>query len=519
MLKIKSNSFNQKQTILIICLIGLGGLLIRLIYFPYNIPITADGLDYFSYAIALSRGDVFPDGYLINKFGWPVFLAPFFAISNSTEMIEFMNIQRILSIIISVLTIIPLYYLIKNFFKKEIAIVAASLFIFSPKIIENSILGITDPLFIFCISLSIMFIFVKKSKYYFLSYIFAGLAFVVRQEGMLMLIPIIIYFIIKKDFGQKIILKFGIGLFLFFIIAYTADHLFLSDMDGITIFDTVMHAIKISDQQMIISSNETSEVQNVTENVGGFLKNSLFNYSKFLIWILLPNFICFLLFSIITINKKISINKITVLSFLVILSLISLFAYGKGIQETRYLFILIPLFCLFSGYGINYVYSKIDNKILLLIIPIIISSALFLYVTSDNSFENESYEDAKILTEFANGTNDYDGPSIRFYKVSVMYHEWPELLPIGENRKIWFSMERFSTNEYQTLKEFIFSNYKKGLTHLIIYEKNNSDYLDKVFINEKKYPYLEKIYNSDESNHNQVKIFQINHIEFEKLLN
>ena len=212
-------------------------------------------------------------------------------------MIEFMNIQRILSIIISVLTIIPLYYLIKNFFKKEIAIVAASLFIFSPKIIENSILGITDPLFIFCISLSIMFIFVKKSKYYFLSYVLVGLAFIVRQEGMLMLIPIIIYFIIKKDFRQKIILKLGIGLFLFFVIAYTADLLFLNDMDEITIFDTVIHAIKISDQQMVISSNEASEIQSVTENVGGFLKNSLFNYSKFLIWFLLPNFICFLIFS------------------------------------------------------------------------------------------------------------------------------------------------------------------------------------------------------------------------------
>ena len=77
---------------------------------------------------------------------------------------------------------------------------------------------------------------------------------------------------------------------------------------GITIFDTVIHAIKISDQQMVISSNETSEVQSVTENVGGFLKNSLFNYSKFLIWFLLPNFICFLVFSIITIKKKISIK-------------------------------------------------------------------------------------------------------------------------------------------------------------------------------------------------------------------
>ena len=92
-------------------------------------------------------------------------------------------------------------------------------------------------------------------------------------------------------------------------------------------------------------------------------------------------------------------------------------------------------------------------------------------------------------------------------------------MPIGENRKISLSIEKFQTNEYQTLKEFIFSNYKKGLTHLIIYEKNNSDYLDEVFINEKEYPYLEKIYNSDESNRNQVKIFQINHIEFEKLLN
>ena len=110
----QSSSINRTQTILIILLIAIAGLLIRLVFYPYNIPISADALDYFSYSIALARGDIFPDGYLINKFGWSIFLSPFFAISNATEMIDFMNIQRIVSMIVSIATIIPLYYFIKK---------------------------------------------------------------------------------------------------------------------------------------------------------------------------------------------------------------------------------------------------------------------------------------------------------------------------------------------------------------------------------------------------------------------
>ena len=71
---------NQKQTIFIILLIAIAGLLVRLFFYPYNIPVSGDAIDYFPYSIALARGDIFPDGYLINKFGWPVFLSPCFAI-------------------------------------------------------------------------------------------------------------------------------------------------------------------------------------------------------------------------------------------------------------------------------------------------------------------------------------------------------------------------------------------------------------------------------------------------------
>lgn len=518
MLEIKKKSINKKQEIIIIFLIGIVGLLTRFYFFPYDTPISGDAIDYFSYSIALARGEIFPDGYIINKFGWSIFLSPFFAIFNNPEMIDLMNVQRIVSITISVLTIIPLYFLIKNFFNKEIGIVCSSLFIFSPKIIENSLLGISDPLFIFLMTTIIMLVFVKNTKYYFLSYIVAGFAFVVRQEGILIIIPLIIFFIVKKEFRKEKIGKITIGIVLFFVIVLTSDFVLTEDMDNISIFDTVFYATQISEQEIIINLDTGNEkTSTITNNISEFIKNAIFNYSQFLIWILLPNAIFFILFSIFTIQKKISKNRIIILIFFIFLSLTGLFTYGKGIQEVRYLFILIPLLALFSGYGINKIQLKMGNNVLFLIIPIVILSMVFSFFSNDDMFAQESFSDSKILVESAKGINNFDGH--RFVKVAVMYHNWPELLPYGENRKIFYGIEKFQTGEYQTLKDFIFSNYDKGLTHLVIYEKNNSEFLDEVFFEENKFPYLHKIYDSElSSNVNKVKIFEINHVLIEKLL-
>ena len=120
MLEIKKTSISKKQEIILIVLVSIAGLLIRLYFFPNNTPIATDAIDYFAYTVALSQGNIFPDVYVINKFGWPIFLAPFFALVDNPEMIDLMNIQRIISIFISILTLIPIYYLIRYFFNKEI---------------------------------------------------------------------------------------------------------------------------------------------------------------------------------------------------------------------------------------------------------------------------------------------------------------------------------------------------------------------------------------------------------------
>tara|TARA_B100000953_G_scaffold18981_1_gene16022 strand:+ start:277 stop:1857 length:1581 start_codon:yes stop_codon:yes gene_type:complete len=518
---IQSSSINRTQTILIILLIAIAGLVIRLVFYPYNIPISADAIDYFSYSIALARGDIFPDGYLINKFGWSIFLSPFFAISNATEMIDFMNIQRIVSMIVSIATIIPLYYFIKNFFKKEVAIIAASLFIFSPKIIENSLLGISDPLFIFLICFSIMFVFIRDSKYYYLSYIFASFAFVVRQEGILILIPLILFFFIKKDFSVKTITKIGIGIISFSLIVLLSNFLLVSDMDNISIFDTLIHATEFSEQNIVIENKDgTNEIGTISGDKTEFLKNSILKYSMYSGWILLPNLVFFVILSIVIIKKKISVNRIIIFIFLAVLSLTSLFAFGKGIEDVRYLFVLIPIYVFFSGYGIDYLYRKFRKKVFLLIIFIIISSCFFVDSTiKDITDEKKFYEDAKILIQFADGVNAYEDGG-KYIKAAELHNKWPNLLPYGENRKIVKCPDctgASSTVGYTDLKQFIFDNHDNGLTHIIVYERNTGDLVDEIFNNESKFPYLEKIYDSESSPDSiRVKIFHINYDEFKK---
>ena len=120
----------------IICLgiIALAGFLIRLFYFPEGIPITLDGALYFWYANDLSVSGTIPDSPLKNN-GWPTFLSVFFHFFNSENFLEYMDLQRYITIIISVTTIIPVYILCRKFCGNELSLFGASLFVFQPRII------------------------------------------------------------------------------------------------------------------------------------------------------------------------------------------------------------------------------------------------------------------------------------------------------------------------------------------------------------------------------------------------
>ena len=53
---IQSSSINRTQTILIILLIAIAGLLIRLVFYPYNIPVAADAIGLFFIFYGTSTG-------------------------------------------------------------------------------------------------------------------------------------------------------------------------------------------------------------------------------------------------------------------------------------------------------------------------------------------------------------------------------------------------------------------------------------------------------------------------------
>ena len=144
----------------ILLVIGIG---IRFAYFPHDIPFTYDSLDYFGYALKTSQVGSLPEGWALANNGWPIFVSFFFNTIQQGTFFEYMWIQRSLSIIISSLTAIPVYFLAHKFFRKEYAILGAAFFILEPRMIIDSLGGGNMPLYIF-LTTSAISLFLSNNK-------------------------------------------------------------------------------------------------------------------------------------------------------------------------------------------------------------------------------------------------------------------------------------------------------------------------------------------------------------------
>ena len=209
---------NNKNIIIILAVICISSFIIRLYYFPHSVPITLDGIDYFSYAIELSRTGEFPHYHSFTNNGWPSFLSVFFSLHKSNNFLEYMEIQRYLSVIISVLTTIPIYIFCKRFFSRTYALLGSILFAFDPRLIINSLLGLTDPFFIFLITISLFLFLSRNIKSIYTSFVILAFAVLVRYEGLILIIPCSIIFFLRFKNEDKIILKYSIAIVCFLLI-------------------------------------------------------------------------------------------------------------------------------------------------------------------------------------------------------------------------------------------------------------------------------------------------------------
>ena len=519
-----------KKPIFFLFIIGIIGLIIRLYYFPFDLPITNDGVDYFSYAVVTSQQGHLPVDWGLTNNGWPIFLSFFFSIFEPQKFLELIYLQRSLSIIISVLTIIPVYLLCSRFVKKQFAVIGAALFVLDPRIIINSLLGITEPLYLLLGIISLFLFLSKRPTVILISFFTLALCSTIRYEGFLILFPFLIIFFIRFRKDKKIIQKIFLVIGIFFItitpmtLAYyesTGEEGIINPILGGGAAYLLTHVIQgMPDYDDVIYGENTEE-----DRVSTFVSLGIINTIKYLGWVLIPTFLLFIPIGVILLFQKKDYTTLTIILFGITMLIPAFYAYGRGIEETRYLYMLFPILCIISSLTIKKISEKFKKENLILItivIGIILSSVIFLdYKKIDREHEIESYLIAKDITSIAGGINHYS-PNSKYIHIAEISNNWPiiPLPPKEENYNQLFDIKKISPEKYSSLNNYIKNSKEKGLTHLVINkEKNNAKFLDDIFYHEEKYPYLIKEYDSLNQGFNiQIKIYKIDYIEFENFI-
>ena len=215
--KLKYSNIKEK-TIFILPVICLVALIIRFYYVPYGIPVNFDAFaGYFLYALDITRLGHLPN-YTLSQSGWSEFLSLFFSIFHSDNFIDYMNLQRTLSVFISGITVIPIYFICKKFFNNYYSLIGTIIFAFEPRIIINSTLGVSEPLYILAITLGILFFLNSNRIIVYLSFAFFAWTTIIRPEGQFWFVAFSVVYFIRFRKNRKDCLMFLAAFAIFLLV-------------------------------------------------------------------------------------------------------------------------------------------------------------------------------------------------------------------------------------------------------------------------------------------------------------
>lgn len=516
--KFKSNKlvFKNEKNIFLLSII-LSSLIIKIIFIPTDFPVKLDAIDYFSFGIELSKTWTFPIGILNTNDGWSIFLSPIFSIIGYSDFMNLIYSQRLTSVILSSLTIIPIYLLCRQFTSSNFSLIGVSIFAFHPMIIENSILGISESLYIFLISVTLYSIFSKNNKLLYSSFFLTSFLSIVRYEGLILFIPLTIVFFLRFTNSKKNFLKFPILIGISLLIILSIGNLRSSD-NGIDGFQSHLFSGLSFLNCSINCLTDANESEYEIMNSKNFLNSSIFNTIKFLAWVSIPFYLILIPLGIVQLVKTQRKDFVYLILFAFFLLVPALYAYGRELSEIRYLFVLFPIFSVFTSNFFTFNTKFENSKWILLIILIIFSFSIFFLNSylDDYEYEREIYVVTKFLINNGNGSNNY--PGNEYVKVATLESLWPNPLPLKETGRTDYYFKKIPYDEYKTLEDFLKNSREKGLTHLIILKNNEVDFLNPIFYNYSNYPYLIKVFDSDDLNFkNKILIFKIDYEIFNEL--
>jgi 4-amino-4-deoxy-L-arabinose transferase-like glycosyltransferase len=420
-----------------------------------------------------------------------------------------MEIQRTLTVVISSLTVIPVYILASRFFDKKYGLIGAILFVFEPKIIQSSLSGISDTLYIFLVTLSLALLFDTKIRIQHISFFVAALATLVRYEGVMLFVTISIIFFILQKKDRRLIKNYCIAVGIFILTLFPLLYARTSTSGNDGVIDSV-----ISGGQMYVIE-ATSNHNDTIFGVLSYMKSGFENLFKFLGYIMIPYSIFLVLPGIYWFFKNKDHGKIFIIVSMIVLSIPALYAYSRGIQESRYLYVLYPLLAILSVFTIRMFQNKIGSVVIPIIISIVILSSIgFIeYKKSDYMHEREAFEIAKYVSSKTKVINEYY-PESKYVRVTGMVDKFPIL-----SSEVSFGPKLVTISE-NSLYDFIQNNRGFGLDNIIVDGRSNRpEFLNDVFYNEDKYSFLSKEFDSKELGYSyQVKIYKIDYAKFDNMI-
>ena len=533
--------------LIVLCVISLG---LKLYTVDFSIPPQYDDIGYVLNAIQYSEGDFF----LEKKHpGWAIFLAPFMSMLDSNDFLDYINFARILSIVISTITIFPMYILARKFFSEKYSVVAASLFTFEPHLNYNSGAAFSEPLLILALITSMIFILQDKTKYLCLGFIFAGICWWIRLEVIYPIIAIIlIYFVVHRaksnalrNFSFCMILLLIVIAPLFVQRSVQYDDPFYVWYSGTIFADDLTELVAGQKDSGVIGFVETHGILGLLDRLAsGFVNifDTLSRISFPYLFILIPFGI---LFSLRPIDQK--LKRVKANWIMILISIGILIIPFSVIDDRRFLFPLLPFLIILSTipiqrvthYGLSTFSFNEKQKSTFLVI--IVATVFFLsctfttgvmgfgYGSPNLALEHEKLKYTEYLVE------NFDGRMLRDEVVNnyLLYVS----LTSGDNDFRDFKTPR-GTNPYpdlyepgkvvrmsvdgKTVEELITNGETRELKYIAILEEGSHffPFLNDVYYNEKNYPFMKKVFDSKEMNYKefQVKVFEIDYNKFHDLI-
>jgi len=520
----KSILFNP---LIFLSIIVVFSLLLRLCYFPHNIPFGLDALSYFSYAVKTSQLGHLPTDQNLPNNGWSAFLSIFFYFFHSVDFLDYMELQRYISISISLATIIPVYLLCRRFFAVPYSLLGAALFAFEPKIITNSFLGITEPAYVFLGTLTLVLFLGKSYKFVYVSFATSALFTLVRYEGLFLIVPLSIMFFVRFRNERKFFLRYLLALSIFILVLLPMVYFRIqaSGEDGLTshlfagstyVSEQIINGVPDDDYPIIVDGE-----QNKTFH---FIFRGFSTLVKYLSFLAVPNFIIFIglgLYFYIKDKKykNLDYRTITILVFAVFQLLPAFYAYMRGIQEIRYLIIILPIFYLLSSFTFKKFgkqFRRFSVIAAVVLVGIFFASLSFLESQRiDYEHEREAFIISEHIVKTPKRINE-DPIDGNYITTAQVIKNWPRISSLTE-----FDVDRISTSGFNSLEEFIGKSKHSGLTHIIADGSlTRPAFLKDVFDHEDNYPYLIKVYDSTEYNMKyHVKMYKIDYDIFDRLVN